>query len=59
MEIVHERCAGLDVHKKTLVACLRTPGAGGKPSREVPTVVPSMKKLRELPPRLEAGGSTA
>lgn len=26
METVHERCAGLDVHKKTVVASLRTPG---------------------------------
>src|SRR5260370_38548136 len=25
MEIVHERCAGLDVHKKTVVACVVTP----------------------------------
>ncbi len=25
MEIVHERCAGLDVHKKTVVACVITP----------------------------------
>jgi len=25
MEVVYERCAGLDVHKKTVVACLITP----------------------------------
>jgi len=24
MEIVNERCAGLDVHKRTVVACVRT-----------------------------------
>jgi transposase len=24
MEVVHERCCGLDVHKRTVVACLRT-----------------------------------
>ncbi len=23
MEVLHERCAGLDVHKNTVVACLR------------------------------------
>ena len=23
MEVLHERCAGLDVHKATVVACLR------------------------------------
>ena len=22
MQVVHERCCGLDVHKKTVVACL-------------------------------------
>ena len=23
MEVIHERCAGLDVHKETVVGCLR------------------------------------
>jgi transposase len=32
MDVVVERCAGLDVHKDTVVACVRTPGKGG--SRE-------------------------
>jgi hypothetical protein len=26
MDIVVERCAGLDVHKDTVVACVRSPG---------------------------------
>ncbi|MBV9229030.1 MAG: hypothetical protein JOZ18_06925 [Chloroflexi bacterium] len=26
MEIVYERCCGLDIHKKRIVACLITPG---------------------------------
>ena len=26
MEVVHPRCAGLDVHKKTVVACVMVPG---------------------------------
>ena len=33
MHIMYERCAGLDVHKKTVVACVLTPdgqGAGAK-----------------------------
>ena len=25
MDVVNERCAGLDVHKKTVVACVITP----------------------------------
>ncbi len=27
MEVVHERCCGLDIHKKTVVACLLRPGS--------------------------------
>lgn len=30
METVHERVAGLDVHKDTVVACVRVPGRGGR-----------------------------
>ena len=34
MDIVVERCCGLDVHKDTVVACVRTPGKGGnEPNR--------------------------
>ena len=29
MEQVLERCAGLDVHKKTVAVCVRVPGASG------------------------------
>jgi hypothetical protein len=29
MERVLERCAGLDVHKKTVTACVRVPGTSG------------------------------
>ena len=29
MEVLHERCAGLDVHKKTVVACVRLARDGG------------------------------
>jgi transposase len=33
MDVVMERCAGIDVHKDTVVTCVRTPGADGQ--REV------------------------
>jgi transposase len=33
MDVMHERCAGLDVHKATLVACVRLT-IGGKVNRE-------------------------
>jgi transposase len=36
MEVVHERCCGLDVHKQTIVACVIVPG-GRLPHKEVRT----------------------
>ena len=36
MDVMHERCAGLDVHKATVVACVRTV-TGGKVNRECRT----------------------
>jgi transposase len=35
MHVVHERCCGLDVHKKVVVACVLVPGPDGAPAREV------------------------
>jgi len=32
MEVLYPRCWGLDVHKKTVVACLLTPGPSGQPT---------------------------
>ena len=37
MDIVVERCAGLGVHKDTVVACVRVPGPGRQRSEEVAT----------------------
>ncbi|HVA09075.1 MAG TPA: IS110 family transposase [Acidimicrobiales bacterium] len=37
MDMVVERCCGLDVHKDTVVACVRTPGKGGKRHQETRT----------------------
>ena len=38
MDVIVDRCAGLDVHKRTVVACVRTPGAERrKRDREVRT----------------------
>ncbi len=37
MDIVVERCCGLDVHKDTVVACVCTPGKGGKRQQETRT----------------------
>jgi len=34
MQVVYERCAGLDVHKRTVVACANTPDASGHPHKQ-------------------------
>jgi transposase len=46
MRIVHERCAGLDVHKKTVVACVLVPE--GKEIRTFSTVTADLLLLVEL-----------
>jgi len=58
MEVVHERCCGLDVHKKTVVACLVTPGRGGQPTREVRTFSTMTRALLDLSDWLVASGCT-
>ena len=35
MDVLIERCAGLDVHKDTVMACVRFPGEGGKQAQEI------------------------
>jgi transposase len=37
MDVVHTRCCGIDIHKKTAVACLIVPGTDGQPSKTVRT----------------------
>src|SRR2546425_5388992 len=37
MQVVDERCCGLDVHKRSVVACLIVPGPGGGVEKEVRT----------------------
>ncbi len=37
MELIYTHVAGLDVHKKTVVACVFTPGPKGKPQQEIRT----------------------
>ncbi len=50
METMVERCAGLDVHKDTVVACVRTPGAKGQrqvEQREFGTKTGELLSLRD------------
>jgi len=37
VEVVHRRCCGLDVHKKSVVACVLLSDPSGPPQREVRT----------------------
>jgi transposase len=45
MEIVLERCAGLDVHKDTVVACVRVLEPGGRVREEVRTFMTFTQRL--------------
>ena len=37
MEVLYPRCCGLDIHKKTVVACLMTTEEGQQPVKEIRT----------------------
>ena len=37
MEVLYPRCCGLDIHKKTVVACLITAEEGQQPVKELRT----------------------
>lgn len=57
MKTLHERCAGLDVHKKEFVACLRTV-AGNKAASEAQRFPTTTRGLLALADWLEAAGCT-
>jgi transposase len=56
MEIVHDRCAGLDVHKKTVVACIRCKGPDGAVTSKVRTFGTMTGELLALADWLDADG---
>ena len=58
MEIVVARCAGLDVHKDTVMACVRTPGPGHGRRQQVRQFRTFTSALRELRDWLAAEGVT-
>src|SRR5436309_15807812 len=57
MEIVHAKCAGLDVHQKTVVACARI-AAKGRVTHEVRTFGTTTRDLLALAEWLTAHGFT-
>lgn len=58
MDVVYERCCGLDVHKKSVVACLIVPGERGKPQKELRTFGTMTDDLLALADWLAAAGCT-
>lgn len=58
MEAIVERCAGLDVHQATVVACLNTGAASAKPSKQIRTFGATLPELEELRDWLTASGCT-
>jgi transposase len=58
MEILHERCAGLDVHKKNVKACFASPGKEGKRQKETRTYLTMTQNLLEMRDWLKEQGCT-
>jgi transposase len=56
MELIHRCCAGLDVHKKTVVACVRRVAPDGQVRRQVRTFGTMTADLLALADWLEAEG---
>ena len=58
MDVVYERCCGLDLHKRTVVACLLTPGPGGRPTKAIRTFGTMTEDRLALAEWLQAAGCT-
>jgi transposase len=58
VDLMVQRCAGLDVAKAEVVACVRTPGAGGRRRQEIRTFATFSAELAALADWLEAEGVT-
>jgi transposase len=58
MEVLYAICCGLDVHKASVTACLRSPGDGSPRRQEVQTFGTSTRELLRLADWLTAAGCT-
>lgn len=56
MELIYQRCCGIDIHKKTLVACLIAPGPAGERHKEIRTFRTMTADLLSLHDWLQAAG---
>src|SRR5512139_3606081 len=48
MQVVYERCCGIDVHKRTVVACAIVPGPDGPATKETRTFATMSEDLEAL-----------
>jgi hypothetical protein len=58
MEQLYTTCAGLDVHKQSVVACVLRPGAGGHQRKEIRTFATTTPALLTLADWLRGAGCT-
>ena len=58
MDVLYERCASIDVHKKMVVVCLITPDATGTPTKETRTYGTMTADLLEMVDWLVGAGCT-
>src|SRR4051794_5580710 len=58
MDVLHACCAGLDVHKRTVVACVRRVDPAGKVSKNIKTFATMTRDLLDLSDWLAAQGVT-
>ncbi|MFQ6031246.1 MAG: IS110 family transposase, partial [Dehalococcoidia bacterium] len=58
MDAIYQRCCGLDIHKKVVVACLITPGRKGEPHKEIRSFGTMTADLLELSDWLAAAECT-
>lgn len=58
MEVVHPRCCGLDLHKRSVVACRLLPGPEGTPVQQIRTFGTFTKDLLSLADWLAEAGVT-
>src|SRR4051812_43518813 len=58
VDVLYPRCAGLDVHKKTVVACRTRPGTTRLKEQEIATFAPTPPQLLRLLDWWGGGGVT-
>jgi transposase len=58
LDIFYQRCCGVDVHKRSVAACVIVPGTHGEPRKDIRTFGTMTEDLLELSDWLAAAGCT-